>query len=416
MATQPSDTISPEVLLQTIKQFYNHPVLSDVILTLNGEKYHLISNLIAQYAPLLHMELEIQNTNGSKPTIDLTTDPEKLLMNLSAALTRTNKKIVNLTIPGVSKETVGMVLETLYGKSFEITLANFQEVHLLSTKFGMGSHSKKCTGVLKTTITPDTIVESYERALSEKSHLEPILKNKFYEILPIIPRDKLMDFISRWSYEAITELVSKSDLDCTEDLVYDIVDRWCQAHENTNEHLTLTSLVKLELLSNEILVTKVKTNDYVYFDTYLKVIESNLLTPKVTSGRRRSKAIFALGKLRESYDGYRLITKTEVETAKFVQMFTNEYRKLDGIMCLDSFAVDLVCCSTHNLQVGAIPFNNILQGGCQICREGESFGLLTRYIKASDISSKIDTITIDCHEAKTPQDNAGIFVLNQMVF
>src|SRR5579872_3660887 len=341
---------TPEFLIETIKGFYNDPDHSDATLTVNNTKYHLLLPLVKRSAPLLFKLFEeVPKTSESSVS-----PPEQAIVNLMAALMKSQKKTFSISDATLANDVVNAVLESMYGKSVDITTENLVVVYNLSTKFGMTYLSDQCLEMFKKTIKLETLVVDYQKALEEKSPFENLLKINLINNLGGVPKSQLLEFTSKLSYDVVKELITSHEKICTEDLIYEIVDGWCKNHTTTIEpqSIELISLIKLEMLSVEMLTTQVKSNPLISGSNYTQalesIIKSSVKNPK--QSKLSNAPDLVVGSLKWIYQGYRLITNKEVLTEKFRLLFTKEYHRLNGLYCIDNFERGWVCTKDNNLQ------------------------------------------------------------------
>lgn len=342
-----------DILVKAIKSSFNNPALSDVVLVINDVKYYVISSILAHHAPKLFSELE------STSTIPLESgaDAQQMLSSLTSILTKTlGKKTLMLTDPTLNKEVVHLLLESMYDKSVEITNANVKDVYTVSTRFGMIDVSAQCTEVMTKAIidTPnETLLESYSKALEEKSFNLQKWENLVAARIAIIPKEKVLDFVSKMSYDGITTFLSFDEFICSEELVYEMADNWCVVNAASDDPLkfNVMSKVRLELLTDEVLMTKAKTNPFIKLETYIQSLEKIMSSVKHSRRTSRNVQMFALGELHSKYAGYRLVTKEEVEMATFKTTFIRSYNHHNGVTCLDTYDANYICCTTNPIAI-----------------------------------------------------------------
>jgi len=397
-------------LLDTFRSLYNKPQFADVILTLNDSKYYLMSPVLEQYAPSLYLELESQATIPQTTPLDLT--PEQLIASLNTLL---NKKTLTISEPKITKEIADGVIESIYGKPMDITSSHLLGIYILSTRFGMKDLSTQCIDTFKKNIKLETLLADCQKALDENSSMKALLFSTVIDNLDIFPKEKLLDFTNKLCKTDILQLTSSDQLSCSEDLVYEIADSWFKIHLDP----TIYSHIKLDCLSPHILVSHVKRNPQIDHSTYLKVLEENYIKSasyKRGGIARKNKYRFAIGAYRASYDGYHLITKKEVETSKFRELFKSEYTRLKGIRSLvNDYAVQLVCCQDYNLGATRVTCKNYLKGSHRKAYTNQFFQLETSCNLPETFFVELDTIYVTNDNANTVDDNTGLFVSNDVI-
>jgi hypothetical protein len=337
-----------DFLIETV---YNNPLHSDVVLELNDTKYYLILTVIKRAAPLLFEEFEtIPNpTLPIPPSSDLPID--QLLANLVTSLSKP-KKTLKMTVTGVTQGVADMLLKSMYGRYLSIHSSNALEVHQLSTRFGMNDITPECINVVKESIKIPTLLEDYQKALSENSPFKQIYFDAMVDNLGLFPMAKVLEFINKMTFEVITQFVSNPKLNCTEDLVYEMIDSWIHTNgANTEQYQSLVSKIKLELLSFELLTSKVKLSPVIDQAVYVKVLETKIFNHKVLKYLRNGDVEqgFAIGRIDQTYDGYRLLTSQDICTNSFRKLFNDHYISKNGILCLDSFEANNLCIAKRRL-------------------------------------------------------------------
>jgi hypothetical protein len=408
-------------LLETIKSYYNNPMFSDIVLVFNEEKYYLSMQIIKEYASLLFKEFEALPA-PSAPTVSLDLPPEQILANLTSLVSKAyQKKTLTMANPAISKETLNAVFEFMYGMTLEITSLNSSAIYMVCIKFGVKELIEKCEKEYQSHITLETLFDVYQKAISEKSPFFSLLKNYLSENLRYLPQDKLLAFTNGLSEEDITNIVKSDKSNCEEDLIYEIADSWCRSTDSANKHV-LMSHIKLELLSSKLLITNVKNNPNILSNRYVEILEARTLASlKSDSLSRVGHGIssIAIGKLHSTYEGYRLITKEEASTRKFLSLFKQEYEKLNGIYSLDDFLVDLVCCQGYNLIRKNLVSYDYLTGRNDsqpsIAKKHVVFREL-RIESLTNLKQLIPDIQVSDRKADHPRDTTGIFVSNDVKF
>ncbi len=413
-------SVSNEFLLSIFETFYNNPRICDTELIFNGVKYYVISDLFKTIAPKLYAEIKTQTAIvPSKLTLaDMT--PDEVITQLTFIINETNKKVVTINEPGVSNEVVGSILESFYGNPFVINSDNLRDIHLVATRFGMIDYAQKCVDHFTRIITVENVIQKYQEARDKQRHTLPIMKNMFNRFISYIPMVELYGFTSSFTLEEITELAKCTDLACSEDVVYVIVDRWCKDNvlELTLDQIkTVLSHIKLDALSIQCLVSHVKTNKYIDTSVYVKALETvsqNLHRGNVCLGRKQN--VFILGKLRSSYPGYRLVTKEDV-TDKFRELLVQEYERLDGILSLDDItSPEYICCSANNLGIPIGTRMSLLHGKNLPYTKNKIYQLFHSCSPGKFQLSELKTLQVSSNFANSPRDTTGLFVVDTMSF
>jgi hypothetical protein len=209
----------------------------------------------------------------------------------------------------------------------------------------------QCTNFLSKPESLEVFLKIHSKILTNAvEHKE--LQVSFMKHLKNVSTEKAITMANQMTLDDLVKFTSLDQMPLNEDVVYEICENWCKAREHTltlELGIKLMDNVKLELLSSDLLLSKVKTNPYISKDRYHQVLESILAasTPKKCTSRCSGR-LFAIGTYTGTYDNYRLITINEVQTNKFVQKFTEDYQTHNGVYCLDNFKGDVLHCQLDN--------------------------------------------------------------------
>lgn len=415
-----------ETLLSIVQTFFNDPNCSDIILNFNDEKYYLMSKLIKHYAPGLHTEIELLPVPAT-PTITPDLSPDQLLASLTTFLSKNSqKKTINITDPHISKDTLTSVLESMYGKSLEVSSLNLNETYLLATKFDMKELVKKCMDDLNKALSnPITFLDSYHKAIEESSPFIQMYQDAFMEKIAIFPKEKIFVVTNKLDYDTIVEFIKSDKLICNEDLIYDIVENWRLTHSDIDDTQSrnLYDLVKLELLTVNFLMTKVKGNSFISSERHAYAVGTsamNFIECKQNHKSRNSRvpisvSVFGVGKLHEAYKGYRLVTKQDIANNKFKQLLQSDYEKINGFYCLDNFLADVICCAPY--EPFAISSGGWVRYRSKNLEKGNILQAQTSHDNEAWFKAKIDTMCVSDNNGhdRDPRD-AGLFVANYITF
>ena len=418
--------------VDTVNTFFNNPKFSDALLVFNNENYYVATDLLKQSAPLLFKEFEMVSDTLNVSQIE-GDNHEQIVANLTLLFSKMNKK-KTLTMEDlrISKETVTMVLEYVYGKQITITQLNLGEVYALSTKFGMEKLVAECKKVFTSTITVDTLIEDYLKAVSNNSPLVSMCKIVLMKNLGKLPKDKVLKFCSSLSYDFLLEFLEDENLRCTEDLRYEIIEEWTKGENFTSSHHLpiLMTHINLSYLSIQTLVTKAKFNPFIDHGEYTKIVEqmalkyapnfSSIELKNNTSNTDYNGFIFAIGRLHGTYPNYRLLTGSEIEKSTFTQLFAAEYNRLNGIYVLYTHKADIICCEGWSLAIR--PSNLWIRLGNKDCLKGSivelsastSHGIMQ--LNKDEVRHKISTLHVSSAPAISMYDTTGLFVLNNLTF
>ena len=402
------------------KALFNNPNYSDAFLVINGEKYHLMLIVLEKYAPVLHAEfLTVESASDialSKSVLDpvmahITTILDKLYQ----------KKTLLLTIaePAVSKEVVDDVLESMYNeKSPNVTSTNYQEYYIIGNRFGMDDLAKKCIQICKESIKIDTFLGDYHQKLVVGTNpvFLKIYQEYFCNNLQIFPKEKLMEFVREQSYETMLNLVQTLSECNFQYLVYELIDCWYKVTTDlahvTEKAFYLYAHVKLEKISAELLVTRIKENNLIPQETYLKALEASVLTNKSIMDLDKNFHIFVLGKMTGTYENYRIITKSEALTTKFKDLFKSENIIKKGIYAIDDINGNIVCCESNPLCV----LDNYWVSTNKDCNytKGSMIRLRANLLSTVGFGNYIDAISVSGNN--NPVNGTGMFVHDSIQF
>lgn len=321
---------------------FNQPACSDIILSFNSVHYYLISNVIKEAAPALLSEIVVPQV------LNLATSDDKSIEGLTAMLMQNvlNKKLININDLAISDSTVKAVLEHLYGKSIEgvMTVDNVHEFFALSQRFG---------GIDSVKVHFDKVVKDFPNDkfaslfLKATSYVHPCVSlNELIRRLPRFTSAELELYIPQLSLEVVIQLLSSDDLECTENMIFQMATLWCHAHnDNLDSCSKIMACIKFEHLELKILTTAVKSCPFVKPECYLETLEKVVMTRvhDVPFTRKSFCWKFAIGKVDGNYIGYRLVTMEDIYNESFRQMFDDSYIRFGGIPSLDTFISDIVC-------------------------------------------------------------------------
>lgn len=412
--------------------FFNNPKFSDALLVFNNENYYVATDLLKQSAPLLFKEFEMVSDTLNVSQIE-GDNHEQIVANLTLLFSKMNKKkTLTMEDPCIAKESVTMILEYVYGKQITITQLNLGEIYALSTKFGMEKLVTECKKVFTSTITVDTLLEDYQKAVLDSSPLVSMYKNELMKRLDTLPKNKVLQFACTLSYDSLLEFLKDENLHCTEDLRYEIIEEWAKGVNCTSSHNlpTLMTHINLAYLSIQTLVTKVKFNPFINNSEYTKIIEKMALqyAPNFSSVKAKTNTpntnhngfIFAIGCLNRTYPNYRLLTKSDIEKSAFTQLFASEYHRLNGIYVLDTHRADIICCKNWSLAIQ--PGNLWLRVGNKDCLAGSIVELfasnnhIDMTLNKDEVRHNISTLHVSSATARSIYDTTGLFVLNDLTF
>jgi len=382
-----------QIAISNCKIIFNNQHCSNCLLEYNGGKYYLTSQILERVAPQL-----ANLFNGSESltaSTSLTSQVStEVVTQLSAYLAKyIGKKNVKIDEPTVSKETVENVLEYIYGQTeLKLSESNAREYYHLNASFGIAGLTEKSLEMIKKSIKPETALEEYlklnghnsplaqvfcdyilanisllpkESLITDHNKLKGIASSlavAFYDHLianiAVVPKDQLITFTNKLSYEEVTSLLKSDKLSCSEELIFDIAENWCNANKVDGAEAfakqELMYLTRLGKLSVEFLMSRVKLNGHVAENDYLKAMEESGKSRTRQSAFRISATNapkFALGNMNGAYPGYSLMTTTQITSKKLGQLLKKEHDTHNGIYCLESGDGELICSSTHGLYI-----------------------------------------------------------------
>lgn len=399
-------------LLETFQTFFNNPNFADVVLVFNDKNYYLLESLVKHYAPRLFEEFERAPT--SVPMIQNDTSSETIIANLSQLLNHArHKKTVTMYNISISDEIVGNVLSVLYGKTIKIDADNLKSVYLISDKFGIKHLLELCTAFFRSTVYLSTLVSDYFDMWKTAPMMKPLWFRTIVENLDMFS-DKRNELVATLNHEDMMEILGDNELKVTEDFLYDLADKWCLINNLNCDHCKiLMSKIQLDRLSIDVLVNNAGNNNLVDRNMYIKVIEKRLLRVSSLNNNSGYRGIeFAVGKLRESYNGFRLPTPDEIKTEKFKKMFTKNYIANNGIISLDNFVADIICCLGYSISIKEFGYLRFYDSQL-------STGKIAAIPKIGDSAESTSNVLITMYthsNAYHCSDNTGLFVSNDITF
>lgn len=309
-------------------ELFNDVDVYDVIVENDGKQYHLMSKLLKKHSPFFSKELD---------KIEIKQDPMMISSNSQSKLFLSGKKIIKLDQYQLNNEAVIKVLRNMYGEQLTITKDNAIDFLKIGTLFEMIKILNECSKFLEENIKLDTLLNDLTEAALSKSLLMPVYHRAFMVKILMFERDDVLRLMTGLPIESLLEILSSDELACPEDYVFDIVDHITKAMvlpDCLNDCLKLMSCVRLSLLSETKLLEKAKVHPFVDKYKYIEALEFNIRPNDDFVSR--SCIVFAIGKMNEQYDGYRIVTNNEIQNKIFLYLFKKTYL-LQGIYCLDNF-------------------------------------------------------------------------------
>lgn len=310
------------VIKDGIEFLMNDQTCSDVILQVNDDTYHLMSMLLIKqslfFAEKCSGDIEIVSVNESIKII--------------------NKRVIKITDSSLKKEAVEQVLRCMYGAKISIINYDLFKVILI---FKMSELLEKCFEHM----TCDFFLENY-LALKDNHHYSSFFEKYFKA--NIRKFENVTTFTSQLSLEQITSLLSADDLECDEEIVYQIVDKYVSDHCSLPV-MQLYTYVRFTLLSINTLVNEVKKNIKIQSSLYNDALEKIVTGQKETPRKYiKNGPHFCVGKHDQKYTGYRLIGDNEVEL--FRTKIRDFYKKHDGFQSLDDVTGKYLCSENYFLK------------------------------------------------------------------
>jgi|SRR5579872_2444624 len=389
----PKDLISESV--------FNNPKFSDIVLDFNSTQYHLMSVVVQEYAPALYAEFEaIQLPSILTPSASAT--PDEIIASISAVVSKNHqKKTLVISLPKIELQNLENLLRSMYSTPLNIkyifdgftnlTTTNIGDFYTLSKKFGMKEIFDDCTDLIRSKISSETLLKEYQTATNLQLPYVELYQTALKMRLTWLPKDELLEFVTKMSYEDFTELLKVPNLDYNAILTYEMVESWSRANtgpEKDERVSNLLSNVKFDRLPSTFLITHVKSNRYVDPDTYLKALECSILSKSSVSLPFK----FALGQFDAKYDGYHLVTVTEIMNDKYKSLFVGEYHQKDGICSfVDVKSRVYVCCNTNILAISE-NWTNAWIGVCEVdAPKGSMVHFNTIYHNPTYVKSKLES-------------------------
>jgi len=398
---------------------FNNPNLFDIVLNVNGERFYLLSDILEKHTDFF---------KDMKPTSQSVGSHADMIVSI------VTKKVVNIDDPLLKTVSVTSVLKYMYDNALEITTENAMDIYYVSTKFKMNTLSNKCIDCIETNVNIETLLDDYTKNSDPmknvlgkilKSHLDHYNKD---EILKFTEKIPLKDFISFLTFdiepvvedksspkvlpsrvEPVVEDKSSPKVEHNEEYLYDIAENYCEKNIlSDDDRKTIMGSVRLDGLSGEYLVDRVKNNPYIDERRYYNVLEKFAREKKEGKNNKGNKGVFCFGKLEVEYSGYRLVTAKECESQIFKQRFEREYKKNNGLYSLDNFNGDALCNDTHPLCVDSTWWVRLRD---QDVKKG-SYVLFKHSNGENDsFLKKINTISShDDKNSRVSKNGAGLFV------
>src|SRR5579872_2969748 len=117
-----------------------------------------------------------------------------------------------------------------------VTMTNANDIHTIATKFGMAELTQKADKIRQDSVmaTPtETFLEAYTKAMETT---DPLIQKRWKPALiaklAMLSQEKVLELTSKMNHNDIIELINSPDVKCEEDLVYEIVAKWCETHDS----------------------------------------------------------------------------------------------------------------------------------------------------------------------------------------
>lgn len=442
-----------EFLLETFESFFNNPSFSDIELHIGDHKYYLISALVSKCAPLILSNVTVSdNTTDQKvdPAVSLSantipsdttgdyasTELSSLLSSLASQMS--TRKIIKfpaiLNLDGekikqqhcgipsdgnytISNDVIMMLLGSMYVLSLEFTLENIEDIYVVAHKFGMSEIIEYCLKLLSEDAHLDLFTKIYCKSADAKvAHIKE-LRDFFIKKMATSTSDEILSISNQLSFDEISSILQMDYLPIKEDLIYDIVCSWGNLHKSVTRIFhrvcILMNYVKLDKLSVDKLLSEAKMNAHInkekYYNTLENIVSSTVAIRSVSILRMNK---FAIGKRNGTYENYRLVTKSDIQTSSFVKEFANVYTTTDGIYCLDSFYGDILYCQSAALAIDVDGTGSRLRLRKFRLTKNTYVRLNSTHAGATDVIKNIGSIRISNTEDEESESDMGLFVLH----
>ena len=417
-ATSDSKWSSDKIVLS----LFNKHNCSDMLLVFNSTQFFLISDIIKARAPRLFSEIEAGTIHPSQSLSVSTSDmPEnktsenETIENLSNYLLQTfcNKKKITIDDPTISVTTVTAVLEYVYGKTLDDAFikANIIEIYAVGDRFGIDDIKEKIHTIIRSTPN-DQFIELCQvmkcYSTIAKVFEASIVTRKFDS-----NDSKILELFSRIDFDSIMKIVTDEHSMYTEEEIFNLAHAWCQNHpDQTNQCEQVMAGVKLEDLSPKTIIEKVKTNPYIKQERYFEFLEKMLhRIPHISL--MRSVSVIAVGKFGTVYPGYRMTTRSDIDSAEFISLFRQLYNKLNGIYSLDYFDSNIVSCADCELDDSK---NYYIRTDQRNLKKGDIAQFSTIRLRPEEFKINLSIRSIDKNGLRTDEKLTGLFVRDTISF
>lgn len=405
-----------------VLSLFNKHNCSDILLVFNSTQFYLISDIIKAQAPKLFSEIEAGTIHPSQSLSVSTSDmpknktsDDKTIENLSNYLLQTfcNKKKITINDPTVSVTTVTAVLEYIYGKTLDDAFikANMIEIYAIGDRFGIDDIKEKINMTIRS--TSDEQFLELRQVIKTDSAIAKVIDASFVMRKFDLANSKVLEFFSQVDFDNIMKVVTSEDSTYTEEEIFSLANAWCQNHTSQAEQCEqVMAGVKLEGLSPKTIIEKVKTNPYIKQERYFEFLEKMLhripYTPCV-----RSTSVIAVGKLGTVYFGYRMVTRADIDSAKFIPVFWELYNKLNGIPSLDDFVSNIVSCIDCELENYKNCYIRTYQ---RKLKKGDIVQFSTAYTPPEDFKAELSIRSMDKTLSKATEKLTGLFIRDTVSF
>lgn len=370
-----------------IDLLFNDPVCFDTVVQVNDTSFNIISALVTKQSSFF---AEACNSSENPCTTHI--------LGSAVILTR---RIIKIHDPELKNDAVEKVLKFLYGKKIEnVTI----DIIYAAIKFRISDlicpHFKN--------MTTEFFLKHYMIVLNENNDLIPFFEKYFKTNIKSF--NDIFDITSRMSLEYIITLLSSDDLMCSETLIYDIANHYC----NKNNKPEVLKCVRLTLLPHEVLINQVGNNPNIDLCQYKNALEQVILSKKETLRNSFTKDKFCIGKHGQKYDGYKILTKDDIDNTLIKEEIAKSYVYNGGFRSMDNINVDHLCSENHILKINTY----FLLACYKIVKKNEILKFNCNYFGQEIIVSTISDITVSSydisHNSYSKHDhtkNVGLFML-----
>jgi hypothetical protein len=341
--TVPLDTVA------TLQTLYDNSSISDIELIFNGKKYNLIMTLLKKYVPILYDQVRLSTVESTNLILSNNSsssyNTENTIVNIKSVLNKAfaAKKVSNINNQSITEKVVTNIFMHIYGYPLELTMDNVDMYHEFAHTYGMVELSIFSKKYIFANCEIEEIIKRYDNAIKNKSNVVKIYARLFELHIMYFPDSSIIDFISKFTQDELHDFLKSDTVLCDEDLIFKIINKWLYIHTSYPRPELLYAMINLKNISGNLLVTTVsKCLCPSLQKYYIDALEYKICNPVMNNvvSKNIPKTFFALGMTNRVYEGYRKITKNEINMISFKKILINYLRQHNAIYIISELITE----------------------------------------------------------------------------